>query len=288
MRSGLRTGLTALLCGLTLCGLANTAKPPSSKPADAIISQYDLPQIIKQGTISVAIYKGDLKPYIYWQHARPYGIAVELARLFAHELNLKLQFVVEHGTFDGVIKDVNQHRVDMSISMLTRTTPRAVEVAFTKPYLTPRIWLLVDRLKFAGVSDAEVIKQTLNPGKFTYVTYPQSSYTYYLTMMTGHGPALTVRGTNEKIRAVEDHKVNFCMIDELSASYWLSRHPSYLVNVRPVAVTTVRDQLAMAVPYSSPILLSTANVFIDTIKLNGTMARMLSKYTKGALKLGKK
>lgn len=287
MRTGLRKGLVTLLCCFSMSGLAHSAKPQTLDHSDATVAQYDLPKIIKHGEITVAIYKGNLKPYIYWHNQTPNGIAVELAQQFAHQLGIKVKFVPEVTSFDQIVADVNRHRVDMSISMLTRTTPRAVQVAFTHPYLTPHIWLLVDRLKFAGISDQKVIQQALNPNKLSYITYPESSYTYFLTMMTGHGPAFNVRGTQAKIEAVEDHKVNFCMIDQLSASYWLSRKPSYLVNVRPVEVTTVRDQLAIAVPYSSPILLSTANVFIDTIKLNGTMKRLLSKYTKGALRLGK-
>lgn len=281
MRNWLRIGLFILSALLT-------SSISAFDDSDQIDPYFDLPHILKRGTINVALYKGELPPFVTWQGNTPVGMAPDIALRFAKAIGVKVHFVPEHETFDDIVKEVNAHHVDIAISMLSRTTDRAVHVAFTTPYLTPGTWLLVDRLHFANMTDAAIIKQFSTKNSYTYVSYPNSAYTHKMTEMTKHGPNLVVRSTKDKVDAVATHKVNACMIDALNAGYWLGKHPELLVNIRPVKIPNSRDQLAMAVPYSSPILLSTANVFIDTMHLDGTMDQIVDQYFKGIVTLGKK
>ncbi|MDF1797366.1 MAG: transporter substrate-binding domain-containing protein [Coxiellaceae bacterium] len=279
-----RLWIGLLLTSFFLIGFAETAKPISVVET----KHFDLPAIIKRGYIISAMYPRDLPPFVSWSHGKPFGLSVDLTDKFARILGVKVKYYTSAANFDNIVLAVSEHKADMSISMLTRSTHRAISVAFTTPYLSPDIWLLVSRLQFAGLTDKQIVAKVLMPNQYSYVTYPKSEFSHLLLEYVHHRAKFIVKTTQEKIDAIAEHKADMCIIDALSGGYWLGKNPSYLISVRPIKMPYIHDPLSIAVPYDAPILLSTLNVFVDTMRMNGYMDRLTEAYFSKAVTLGKK
>ncbi|MDF1655167.1 MAG: transporter substrate-binding domain-containing protein [Coxiellaceae bacterium] len=280
----LRLWIGLLLTSFLMTGFATTAKPVSvteNKPVD-------LPAIIKRGYIISAMYPRDLPPFVSWSHGRPSGLAVDITNKFAKILGVKVKYYTSAKDFENIVLAVKQHKADMSISMLTRSTHRAISVAFTTPYLSPDIWMLVSRLQFAGLTDKQVIAKVMMPNSFSYVTYPKSEFSHLLMEYVHHPAKFIVKTTQEKIDAIAQHKADLCLIDALSGGYWLGKNSAYLINVRPIKMPYIHDPLSIAVPYGVPVLLGALNVFVDTMRMNGYIGRLTDSYFSKAVTLGKK
>lgn len=74
---------------------------------------------------------------------RPTGISVRLAESLADHLSRKL--IIENITFDGLIPALKTGKIDCIISSMTATPERSRSIAFSKPYLTTGLALLVAR-----------------------------------------------------------------------------------------------------------------------------------------------
>ncbi len=280
----LRLWIGLLLTTICMTGFAASAKPVS-------VPQYqhlDLPAIVKRGYIVSAMYPDDLPPFVSWVNGKPEGLSVDLTNQIAHILGVKVKYYTGSNKFDEIVTAVSQHKADMSISMITRSTHRAMQVAFTTPYLTPAIWLLVNRLKFAGLTDKQIIEKMTSKNNYSYVTYPESEFSRLMKEYVLHPAKYSVKTTQEKIDAIAQQHVDMTLIDALSGGYWLGKNPSYLITVRPIKLTGMRDPLSIIVPYGSPILLSTLNVFIATLRMNGGIEKLKQAYFAKAVTLGKK
>ncbi|MDF1758901.1 MAG: transporter substrate-binding domain-containing protein [Coxiellaceae bacterium] len=280
----LRLWIGLLLTSFLITGFATTAKPVSVTKT----KHLDLPAIIKRGYIISAMYPRDLPPFVSWSHGKPYGLSIDLTNKFAKILGVKVKYYTAAADFDKIVQAVHQHKADMSISMLTRSTHRAISIAFTAPYLSPDIWLLTSRLKFAGLTDQQIVAKVLQPNNYSYVTYPKSEFSHLMAEYVHHPAKFIVKTTQEKIDAIADNKADMTLIDALSGGYWLGKNPAYLITVRPIKMPYIHDPLSIGVPYGSPILLSALNVFVDTMRMNGYIDRLTQSYFSKAIKLGKK
>jgi len=110
----------------------------------------DIAEIVKRDKLRVAIYSKDILPFIGQnEKGELIGYDVELAKLLAKKLGVKIEFNRKAKTFDEIIELVNQRHVDLAIGILTPTPERAKKVRFTKPYLLLNQGLLYNRLAAA-------------------------------------------------------------------------------------------------------------------------------------------
>jgi polar amino acid transport system substrate-binding protein len=82
---------------------------------------------------------------------RPTGVSVSLAKALAEHLGREL--VVENIAFDGLIPALKTGKIDCIISSMTATPERAKSIAFSEPYLTTGLALLVSTKSSVRTAD---------------------------------------------------------------------------------------------------------------------------------------
>ncbi|MFZ4681221.1 MAG: transporter substrate-binding domain-containing protein [Terrimicrobiaceae bacterium] len=94
------------------------------------------------------------------QQGKPAGVSVELAKALAEFLKRPLR--IENQPFTGLIPSLQNGRLDCIISSMTDTPERRQSIAFSDPYLTIGLALLVGKNSpISSLSDVDQPGQTL-------------------------------------------------------------------------------------------------------------------------------
>jgi ABC-type amino acid transport substrate-binding protein len=110
----------------------------------------DLQAIVADAVLRVALTRFDLPAF----HARAVdgtlaGPEIDMARQIGRALGIKVEFVDNADSFDGVVDLVAKGRADIGVSKLSQTYERLKRVRFSDPYVTLRHALLFDRAAIA-------------------------------------------------------------------------------------------------------------------------------------------
>lgn len=88
--------------------------------------------IIARGTLRVGT-TGDYKPFTYIENDNYTGYDIEIAKLIAKELGVKVEFIPT--TWKNLVADLNSEKYDVAMGGITRTTYRQINSEISKPYL---------------------------------------------------------------------------------------------------------------------------------------------------------
>jgi polar amino acid transport system substrate-binding protein len=163
--------VTFAIAGATLTTVGSTAGASSSKSSGG----QELANIISSGTVRVADCLSFAPFGFYSKNGKAEGYDVDIAKLMAQQLGVKLQLT--NVSADNRIPELMTNKVDAVICNFTENPQRATQVNFTTPYVEAGEYLLVKKSSniksvgdlagktvavITGSTDATLIK-TANP-----------------------------------------------------------------------------------------------------------------------------
>lgn len=272
----------ALLIALLL-GPSLGERVPAQPPPDAIARPgrcadthpEDLRRICESGGLAVARYDGQRPPFFSetaeggWE-----GFDVDIARDIAERLGVAYRPVLA-GSFNDVVAKVAEGSADVGISKLSATLERSKRVRFTKPYMTVYQTLLVNRLAAPKQQDPYVF---LNRPGVRLGALEGSSYMEYAL---GEFAAAEVRPFSDFARmmaAVTDNELDAVFVDSARANTWRRQNPERLIQVRAFVARDRKDLLAFAVHWEDTHLLAWLNLYLDSIRDDGSAERLYRKW----------
>ncbi|MCA9777434.1 MAG: transporter substrate-binding domain-containing protein [Candidatus Eremiobacteraeota bacterium] len=92
----------------------------------------NLDRILETGVLLVGT-TADYEPFTYRERGELKGFDVEIARLIAEELNVKVSFV--ETSWAELVPDLQQSRYHLAVGGITRTLSRQTQASFTEPVL---------------------------------------------------------------------------------------------------------------------------------------------------------
>src|SRR5436190_22845497 len=108
----------------------------------------DLQKIIEKKKIVVALVNQENEPFsMKDKNGQLFGLDIELAKRIGKELGVNVEFLQTAKSFDEVIEQISEKKADVAISELTSNPRRAQFVAFTKPYVSLNLAVLMNRVK---------------------------------------------------------------------------------------------------------------------------------------------
>ena len=193
------------------------------------------------------------------------GWDVDLGRQLAQALEVDVAFDRQWTSFNAVIDAVATGQVDLGLSKLSATAERAVRVHFSRPVITPRHALLINRLslaKRAGVSDPRsVINREFDGGVGVIA---QSSYPAIVRSLMSRCRVQEYGSWNAVVSAVEDGQVDFAYRDEIEIKKIMRTKPDLHLTLKSAIITDLHDSLAAALPSSSRQLQGLVDIIIDS------------------------
>jgi polar amino acid transport system substrate-binding protein len=190
------------------------------------------------------------------------GSAVELAELMATEMGVKIVFL--DFDWDGLIPALMSGKADLLVADMTPTLPRAMKVAFTKPFMFTGSTVFTkaggkfgstESCGAAGTKIAVLLGATGE--KEAKKAFPEADIKSY----KGGGPLL--------LDAVNNGQAD-CGVNDVSAVKGQSTaYPAGTFTIMPEMLS--KEPLAFATRYDSQDLLIWMNLFLDQVALDGRL-----------------
>lgn len=257
-----------------------SAGAPSGHCASAI-QPPDIKRILDRGKLIVAMYSEDTPPfYMADKNGNLTGFDVHLIRGFAGQLGVTVEFRRNNKTFEDIIGAVTRRDVDVAISKLSMTFPRAARLLFSDPYM--KVWqsLLINRLGLARLqkgnrlSVTEILQNLRSPigviGESSYVTYASEQFRT--------APLKTYPTWEKTIAALDSGEILAAYWDEIATKTVINDKPERALNFLTVILKDAIDPKGIAVPWDSRHLASLINNYLSSLNLEMTANKLLNDY----------
>lgn len=275
------------LPALLIClSVAVTAALGATEPAAAEeapgrcdhLPPSELRRICDRGRLVVARYDGQRPPFFFrdadggWS-----GFDVDLSREIAERLGVVYEPRLA-GSFDEVVQLVAAGAADIGISKLSITLERSQQVRFTQPYVTVYQTLLVNRLAAPAQQDPfeALDRPTARIGALdgsAYVGYAEKEF-----------PVARVVGYADFARMMTDvaeGRLEAAFVDSERANTWRQSNPARLIQVRAFVSRDRKDRLAFAVNWRDTHLLAWLDLYLDSIRADGSAERLYRRWFGG-------
>ncbi|MGC8493592.1 MAG: ABC transporter substrate-binding protein [Syntrophobacteraceae bacterium] len=225
-----------------------------------------LSEIQKRGELIVACQTQGPPFSFVDKNGKRTGAAIELCELLAKEMGVKVKFL--NYDWDGIIPALLSKKADMLAADMTPTIPRAMQVAFTTPYVYTGSVVFTK----AG-SPLKTLKDCKKPGLTIAVllgstgetdarkNFPDAKIKAY----KGGGPLV--------IQAVLSGHADFGVNDKTAVYGQMASFPPNSLRVLPGQLT--KTPLCFAVRYDSPDLLRVINQFFLNSEADGNLNKIL-------------
>ncbi|MDR2796545.1 MAG: transporter substrate-binding domain-containing protein [Spirochaetaceae bacterium] len=244
----------------------------------------EIKKILQRGSIIFGMTAADQKPFFYANEetGELIGIDVEIGYEIANRLGVRADFNRDAASFDGVVLNVVNKKVDVALSKLSRTPRRGSLVRFTMPYITFRQAVLINRLELAKVSSEENLPIYMKRFRGSLAIIKNSSYVGYAESNFPLASKKTYDTWPECIDALFAGEVLALYRDEGEILIINETRENSGIMVKPVFINDKQDPIAMAVSHEAPHLQEWLNTFLEEYILqNGselTPARLVKRH----------
>lgn len=229
----------------------------------------DLPQIKKRGKLIVAHDLGYLPFEMKNAKGEVIGFDVELARLLAKELGVKVEFI--NVDWDGIIPALMTGKVDCIISGMTIDAKRRKQVDFSTPYFKTGQSVLInskDKGRFKSYKDLN--RPGLVIATQTGTTGEKAARKFL--------PKATIKTFDKGVDAaleVKNGRAAGMVFDQPFIAIFAMRNPK---DCAALLEPFTKEDLGIAVRKTSPKLLAALNEALAKLTQDGTLAKLEQKY----------
>lgn len=234
-----------------------------------IFQASTLNHILQRGTLIVGM-EVEYYPFEYADtKGEPMGFDVDLAKLIAQELGVKLE--IKDMEWTGLIPALQSGKVDLVISGMTRTLERAKAITFTEPYFTTGLCVLLSAKRAADVNSVEQLNAS---GRILAV---KTGTTGDLVATKRFPNAAINRFKDETacVREVVEGRADAFFYDQISIA---KHHAQNKSTTRAILKPFTYEPFAMALRKGDFDFLNWLNTFLDTIKGDGRYDELYKKH----------
>lgn len=199
----------------------------------------------------------------------PSGVSVDLAQALGKFLGRDVE--IENIPFDGLIPSLQTHKIDVIISSMTATPERAKAIAFSDPYLTTGLCLLVGKN-----SAIESISNLDTPARTIVVKKGTTGHLY----TEGHiqqARVLVLDKEDACVLEVLQGKADAFIYDQISTYENWSRHQDA---TRAILKPFQQETWAVGLRQSDAALLQQVNQFLKNFRDQGGFEQLGDRYLK--------
>lgn len=195
------------------------------------------------------------------------GISVDMANALGKFLGREVQ--IENIAYVGLIPSLNNGQIDLIISSLTANAKREKSIAFSDPYLSTGLCLLV-----SIHSNLQNIEEANQSGRVIVVKSGTTGEMYALQ----HLRKATVRVLDKEslcVLEVVQNKADAFIFDQLSIYTHWKNNPT---TTRALLTPFSQEQWAIGVKKGNLVLLDQVNKFLVEYSSSGAFEKLSDKY----------
>lgn len=209
---------------------------------------------------------------------RVVGFDVDLAQKIAAELGVQLKIVRTYPDFNAACRSVVTGETDIVISKLSVTYQRCQYVAYSRPYVTLRVGLLINRLQESQAGRAGDPVKLCNHPSAKIGIVERTSFVDFCKERFPDAQHVTYPNQDELFKAVRRGQVLAAFYDEFEIRKAFRLFPDMSIYCREAYLSGHEDLIAMAVNPQSQTLLSFVNMLLTREGLITDVDYVLTHY----------
>ncbi|GHC06946.1 substrate-binding periplasmic protein [Cerasicoccus arenae] len=233
--------------------------------ADETTPAKPAPKFLPTGELRVGI-NPEQPPLIFIDNERISGLEADLARAFALDLDVPLNFIVME--WDELLPALNDGKIDIIMSGMSATEIRAVRINFSKPYLVTGQMPLVRAADISKYPTTLALKNT--QGRVG--VEPGTTGDFLVRETFIYAERVPFSDIQSAAKSLAAGRVDMVIADAPTI-WWLAAEDEN-AGLSPIAAVLTQERIAWGVSKSNPELLAAANGFL--VKLQG--AGMLDRF----------
>lgn len=234
---------------------------------DSDKSQWEL---ITPDYLTVAVAPG-YEPFEYSENGELVGFDIDVAKMIAKSLDLKLYFVQQE--FSGIPQALNQHKdFDIGISAIVVTKERSSYVDFSTPYYSIDWDILVYGNSNSSINESN-FEEAINQKSTKIAFLNNSSFKYFFEEQYPGTNLCPYNSGEEILKALDNGEVSLALFDnEFIKS--LGQNSKY----KKVFTVPHKEDIAIAFSKNTPNLLDAINKVIELRLQDGSLDVLHKKY----------
>jgi polar amino acid transport system substrate-binding protein len=251
-RELLKLSLTAMAAGTSLSAFATKTSPYTQ----------DIQRILDSKRLVVGMGKFESPPFFSSSPEGPKGLDVDFARRLAGALGVELVIRREAETFNDVVEALDRNEIDIAISKISITYPRALRFKFSDPYLLLRHGLAFNRIELAKFLNGRDLANELRDWTGDIGVIEKSSFAGFARSRFPKAKVREMPSWPDLVNAVIKGDVLCAYRDELEIKRLARVRPESSLVLRTATLTDTRDALGMVFNRDAAQLQQVANLFI--------------------------
>jgi polar amino acid transport system substrate-binding protein len=200
---------------------------------------------------------------------KPTGVGVEMAQALGRELGREVE--IQNIAFDGLIPSLKSGKIDLIISSMTANEERARSIAFSDPYVTTGLGLLVRK-------DGVVDQASALEGKGRRIAVKKGTTGHlYAQRHFPHSPILVFDKEAAAVLEVAQGKADAFIYDQMSVYQQARKNPDKLKALLSPIQT---ESWAVGLRQADEGLRQQVNAFLAKFRKEGGFDRLAEKYLK--------
>ncbi len=257
------------------------------------IYSSDIKRIKDRGELIVAQFRGERPGFFAFDDSNRFstnqrylykekyliGYDIELAQKIAAELGVSLRIKRDYSSFNEVAKAVALQKADIAISKLSITTDRSQYLKYTKPYISLRMALLVNRLYESklGIDKKNPLFACQKRGVPIGVL-GQSSFEDHIRKVLPDATIIPYQTQDELFKAVREGIILALLYEEYEIGKFMRKEPDMPIYCHTLYLSNQKDDIAMAVSGKSESLHSFLTTFMQKESIHSTVKELLENY----------
>jgi polar amino acid transport system substrate-binding protein len=206
----------------------------------------------------------------------PYGVSIDLANALGNYLGREIH--IENIPFIGLIPSLNTGKIDLILSSMTVTPEREKAIAFSNPYLSTGLCMLLS-LKTKGNTFSEIDVK----GNTIVVKLGTTAETYARTYVKA-AQWMSLDKESSCVLEIIQSRANAFIYDQFSILRNWQKHPKTTrASLNPI----VKQNWAIGVRKTDLELKKQINAFLQEFREQGGFVKLENKYFKEEQKLFK-
>lgn len=242
----------------------------------------DIQRIQKRGELVVSIHSEDSAPFLYSESGELKGIDIEITRLAAEKLGVKVRYIRTAKSFPEILEVVSKGKADVAASALYPTLERAKSLLFTDPYTSLVPVVMINRVALARREKKKEVTDFLKNPTTTIGLYDTAAFllTEYRKF---EGKSVARYRSKDRLRFINDLKegrIAAGYADEVELEKWKKLVPDFELFVKSMKDEDYALPVSLAVGWKDQHLNYWLNQFIRTMKTNGHLQVIIERHLK--------
>jgi ABC-type amino acid transport substrate-binding protein len=199
------------------------------------------------------------------------GVDLRIARGIARRLGVEPHFVRTAKTTDALVRQAAVGDVDIAISFVSRTLTRAMQVRFSRPYITEQIGFALNRrvAMQAGVDCPKSPDDLVPLTKHDWKIGAQRG-TIFQTALEDKGLKESTSlfdSLQDMLAAVQSGTHLGGLAGEVALRYALNEQPGLRIKIKLCLIGEQKDHIAIAIRPDAPNLKDFIDIALDNVDL---------------------